>query len=227
MISVCLPTHNRAEYLAEAIDSVLDQSYKDLELVIVDDGSTDSTKILLEYYAKKDPRISFVSTENQGIAKARNLAVSMAKGEYIAVMDSDDLCGPDRLKRQLKELEKGADVCYSSYLRADENATVIDGVQAPKPAEITKETLLLDQGIPHVTITARAACFQDHPYQDKYKVNDDYQLVVDWIQAGYKLSYIEDPLMIVRFHTQNTSRTAWEEIRQINEEVRNKLRNAD
>lgn len=219
MISVCLPTFNRAEYLAEAIDSIRNQSVKEWELIVVDDGSTDSTEILMRHYLI-DSRISYYKTENQGIAKARNYAVSLSKGEYIAVMDSDDLCSPDRFKRQLKELQKGADVCYSSYLRADENATVIDGVKAPRPKEITMETLKVDQGIPHVTIMAKRECFVNHPYNDKHVVNDDYALCVAWIKAGYKLACIQDPLMIVRFHTQNTSRTRWEEIKKINEEVR-------
>lgn len=220
MISCCMPTFNRAEYLAEAIDSVINQSEKDFEMVVVDDGSTDSTEKLMQYYTVLDHRIKYFKTKNQGIAKARNYAISLSKGDYIAVMDSDDLCSPERFKRQLKELNKGFDVCYSSYLRADENATVIDGVRAPKPKEITLETLKVDQGIPHVTIMARRECFEDHPYLNKYKVNDDYQLVVEWFKAGYKLSCISDPLMIVRFHEQNTSRTAWEAIKKINEEVR-------
>lgn len=223
MISVCLPTYNRSEYLAEAIDSIINQSYKFWELIIIDDGSTDSTKQLLDYYVSLDERIQYHSTINQGIAKARNLAVSLSQGEYIMVMDSDDLCGPDRMKRQLKQLEKGFDVSYSSYLRADENATVIDGVKPPKPSEITKETLLKDQGIPHVTILARKKCFVDHPYRDKDSVNDDYFLVQSWIKAAYKLAFISDPLVIVRFHEQNTSRTQWEAIKKVNEEVRKEI----
>lgn len=223
MISVLMPTFNRAEYLAEAIDSILNQTHKDWELIVIDDGSVDSTPKLMEYYVGLDQRIKYFKTENQGIAKARNTAFKHSTGNIIAVMDSDDLCSPDRLTRQLKEIQKGAEVCYSSYLRADENATVIDGVKVPKPKQITMETLKVDQGIPHVTIMALRKCFEEHPYLDKYKVNDDYALVISWIKAGYKLSCISDPLMIVRFHTRNTSRTAWEEIQKINEEVRGSL----
>lgn len=224
LVSFCLPAYNRAEYLAEAIDSCLAQTYTDIEVVVVDDGSTDSTNILLDWYAAKDGRVRYVSTKNQGIAEARNLAVSMAEGDYVAVMDSDDLCGPDRIMRQVNELEKGADVCYSSYLRTDENATVIDGVKAPKPSELTKESLLKDQGIPHVTITARKECFLECPYRDEYEVNDDFALVVDWVNKGYRMACIEDPLMLVRFHTTNISRTEWERIKEINEEVRKEIR---
>jgi glycosyltransferase involved in cell wall biosynthesis len=223
-VSFCLPTYNRAEYLAESIDSCLAQSHADIEVVVVDDGSSDSTPRLLEWYAAKDPRVRFVRTENRGIAAARNLAVSLSRGKYVAVMDSDDLCGPDRISRQVRELEKGFDVCYSSYLRADENASVIDGVKAPAPREITRDTLLRDQGIPHVTVTARRECFLEHPYDERHAVNDDYALVVSWVAAGYRLRRIQDPLMIVRFHTSNTSRTEWERIKEINEEVRDGIR---
>lgn len=224
LVSFCLPTHNRAEYLAECLDSCLNQTYTNIEVVVADDGSTDSTPVLMKYYEQLDSRITYITKIHGGIALTRNAAIQAARGDYIAVMDSDDLCGPDRIKRQMKELQKGFDVCYSSYLRADENATVIDGVKAPKPKELTKEYLLKDQGIPHVTITARKQCFIDHPYQDKFTSNDDYALVVSWIQAGYKLAMIADPLMIVRFHEQNTSRTDWEQIKVFNEEVREGLR---
>ena len=223
MISICLPTYNRAEYLAEAIDSIINQSYTDWQLVVVDDGSTDSTETLMKYYTELDKRIEYYKTPNQGIAKARNTAVQHTVGDYIAVMDSDDLMGPDRLKRQLKELEKGADVCYSSYLRADERATVIDGVKPPTPREISKQSLLKDQGIPHVTIMAKKGCFLRHPYDDKDVVNDDYRLVISWVRAGYKLAMISDPLMIVRYHNTNTSRTQWEAIKEVNEDVRKEI----
>lgn len=225
LVSFCLPTFNRAEFLAEGIKSCLDQTYKNIEVVVVDDGSTDSTEKLMDYYTKKDPRVRYSKVLiNGGIAKARNTAVKLSKGDYIAVMDSDDLCGPDRIERQMKELKKGFDVCYSSYLRADENGTVLDGVKAPKPKELTKENLLKDQGIPHVTVTAKRECFIKYPYLDKYRVNDDFKWVVSIIHDGYKLVRIEDPLMIVRFHNTNTSRTEWEKIKEINEEVRKELR---
>lgn len=224
LVSFCLPTYNRSEFLAEAIESCRNQTYPTIEIVIVNDGSTDSTESLLEWYAKTDPRIRFVTTPNQGIAAARNLAISLAKGDYIAVMDSDDLCGPDRLERQMKDILNGYDISYSSYLRADENGIVIDGVRAPKPKELTKESLLKDQGIPHVTITAKRNCFVDHPYSPEHTVNDDYRLVVEWVKAGYKMAVIEDPLMIVRFHEHNVSRTEWDKIQKINEEVRKEIR---
>lgn len=224
LVSFVLPTWNRAEYLAECIDSVIGQTYTNWELVVVSDGSTDSTDTLMKYYCNKDKRIIYYPKAHAGIAATRNTGVNLSKGEYIAVLDSDDLCGPERLKRQLKVLQKGYDICYSSYLRADENATVIDGVQPPKPSEITKDTLLKDQGIPHVTITAKRECFLDHPYLDKHRVNDDLRLVVEWIKAGYRMEMISDPLMIVRFHTRNTSRISWEEVKEINEEVRKEIR---
>lgn len=224
-MSFVLPTFNRVEYLAECIDSVIGQTYSNWELIVVSDGSTDSTDTLLKFYVEKDNRIKyFPRKENKGIAYTRNEGIRHSEGEYIAVLDSDDLCGPDRIKRQVKELQKGFDVCYSSYLRADENATVIDGVRAPKPKELTKENLLKDQGIPHVTITAKRECFVDHPYKDKYRVNDDFDLVYEFVKAGYKMVMISDPLVIVRFHETNTSRTEWERIKEINEEVRERIR---
>jgi glycosyltransferase involved in cell wall biosynthesis len=225
MISVLLPTYNRSEYLAEAIDSIINQTEKDWELIVVDDGSTDSTSTLMAYYTKTDPRIKyFPDVKNRGIAHARNRALSLSEGEVVAVMDSDDLCSPDRLKRSLKELSKGADLVYSSYLRADEAAKVIDGVKPPKPREITKESLLKDQGIPHVTIVAKRQVFLDNPYNETHTVNDDYQFVVNVLKSGCKLAMISDPLMIVRFHKLNTSKTEDTRIKEVSEEVRKGIR---
>ena len=215
MISCVMPTYNREEYLAESIESVLMQSEKDFELIVVDDGSTDDTAILMEYYTKKDKRIKYVRSDvNQGIAKTRNMGIRASKGEYIAVMDSDDLCHPDRLKKQLKLLKKGdCDVVYSSYLQADENAKVFAGQEAcPK---VTKESIINNNSAPHVTIMARRQCFEECPYREEAVVNDDAWLLADWYKKGYRFKRILEPLMIVRYHPNSVSVTRDKEVREI------------
>ncbi len=101
-----MATYNRAAILPRAIDSILSQTFSDIEIVIVDDGSADSTPELLRKYIGQDNRITVITQKNQGLAIARNNGVSQASGEYIAFMDSDDACAVNRLEIQFNFLKK-------------------------------------------------------------------------------------------------------------------------
>ena len=102
-LTVLMPAYNAAPYIREAIDSVLRQTYHDYELLIINDGSTDTTKDIIESYT--DKRIRLVSQENKGIAKALNTGLQLAKGELIARFDADDICLPGRLENQFSFME--------------------------------------------------------------------------------------------------------------------------
>lgn len=106
-VSVVLATYNRRHLLPETIDSVLNQTFKDFEFIIVDDGSTDDTQSLFEGY--KDSRIKYIYTKNQGRSRARNYALSLVRGELIAFIDSDDMFLPTKLERQVDFLDKNSD----------------------------------------------------------------------------------------------------------------------
>jgi glycosyltransferase involved in cell wall biosynthesis len=108
LVSVIIPTYNRADTVCASIDSVLGQTYPNIEVIVVDDGSTDGTRGVLETYGK---RIRIVTQVNAGPAIARNRGISVAKGDIIALLDSDDLWLPTKLERQVKSLEDaGPDV---------------------------------------------------------------------------------------------------------------------
>lgn len=106
LVSAAIITYNRARYLGEAIESVLDQTFTDLELIVVDDGSTDDTPAVVAPYLD---RIRYVRQERRGKAAARNTAVRLAQGDFIAFCDSDDCWYPDRLERQVPVLERHPD----------------------------------------------------------------------------------------------------------------------
>lgn len=97
-VSVTMITYNHEKYIAESIQSVLDQTFTDFELIIVNDGSTDKTDEIIRTF--KDPRISYICQENQGPSVASNNAILTAKGKYIALMSGDDVCNPQRLEKQ-------------------------------------------------------------------------------------------------------------------------------
>ena len=100
-VSVIMTAYNAQTYLAEAIDSVLNQSFTNFEFLIHDDGSTDGTLGILESYAAQDARIIVTTASNQGVFAARNFLQNKAQGEFLAVMDADDICLPDRLEKQM------------------------------------------------------------------------------------------------------------------------------
>ena len=218
MISVLLPVYNRDQYLAEAINSILNQKHKGFELIVVDDGSTDSTPDLLRWYVAKDKRIKvFTNEKNMGIAYTRNRAISESSGEYIAVMDSDDVANPNRLEKSLKMI-KNVDFVYSHYLQANQDAQVEGGIEAP--AKLTIPNIIEGFTAPHVTILAKRKCFIEHPYDNRFKVNDDLALVCSWVKAGYTYKLINQPLMIVRYHENSASKTRDKEVKEFTELVR-------
>lgn len=108
---------NREKYISESIDSVCSQTYDDWELIVSDDGSTDKTCNIVNAYIKKDSRIKLIkSSHNRGAAMARNAALNIAQGRYIAYLDSDDLWTNDKLEKQLKFMgEHKCGMCYTSY----------------------------------------------------------------------------------------------------------------
>lgn len=140
-VSVIMPNFNCAAYLDQSITSVLKQTHKNFELVIVDDGSTDNSLDIVAKYVDSDPRIVVFSQENAGVAAARNLGIERSNGEFIAFLDADDVWHASKLERQLASLQhnRGFDISFSSfsfwhpdsegcYIDPDSIFTELDGV---------------------------------------------------------------------------------------------------
>jgi glycosyltransferase involved in cell wall biosynthesis len=112
-VSVIIPTYNRASCICDAIDSVLDQTFKDYEILVIDDGSTDDTSQILQQYNDK---IKYIYQKNEGVSAARNTGILNSRGEWLAFLDSDDIWKPDKLERQIEALrDTGASVCFSGH----------------------------------------------------------------------------------------------------------------
>ncbi|MBD3561856.1 glycosyltransferase family 2 protein, partial [Planktothrix sp. FACHB-1355] len=102
-VSVVIPAYNAMRYLPATLDSVFNQTYTDLEILIIDDGSKDET---VEWVAQiTDPRVQLISQQNKGVSEARNAGIANARGEYIALLDADDLWEPTKLEKQVRCLE--------------------------------------------------------------------------------------------------------------------------
>ena len=125
LVSVILPVYNVQKYLGKCLDSVLNNSYKNLEIICVNDGSKDKCAEILEHYKEKDSRIKIITQENQGVSVARNEGLQAAKGEFIAFMDSDDYIHPRFFKSMMAcMLEKNADLVVCNALRVNEDTPV-------------------------------------------------------------------------------------------------------
>mgnify|MGYP001146457269 FL=1 len=114
LVSVVIPAYNAELYIKHAIDSILCQSHSDLEVIIVNDGSTDNTQAIVMSFT--DPRVRLVNKTNGGMSSARNAGVDQAKGEYLAFLDADDYWMPDKLEKQISLLNKKPNIGFCSTM---------------------------------------------------------------------------------------------------------------
>ena len=195
MVSVVLPSFNRARCIARAMDSVLNQTFTDLELIVVDDGSTDGTKELVEGYA--DSRVRYVQQEHEGACAARNRGIREARGEYIAFQDSDDEWLPEKLEKQMACLkESGSDIVCSAFYRAE------NGSKERFPPDCKKEnyTITLCDIIPEnlcstQTLLFKKKCFQGEMFDTNLRRLQDWELMIRMVQK-WKVLMINEPLVI-------------------------------
>lgn len=138
-VSIIIPTYNRAKFLGAAIKSALDQSFEDSEIIVVDDGSTDETRLVIEQYRQ---RINYIYQTNQGRSNARNRALRLAKGRYIAFLDSDDLYLANKLELQVSFMENHPEfgmIYTSAYCMNDDGVALHDTYNATASGHIYKD----------------------------------------------------------------------------------------
>jgi len=202
MISIIIPTFNRAEYIGEAIDSVLAQTYKDYEIIVVDDGSTDNTQKVLEQYEGK---IKYFFKENGGEASARNYGIEKAQGEFIAYLDSDDLWCPEKLELQMQEFEKDEKVglVHTSMEVVTEDGTSTGEYKPTSPAE-TPMDFLENKRILMCVLVKKEIFSQLGLFDETMRIGVDTDM---WLRLSqkYKIKYIDKPLAKVRKHDTNIS----------------------
>lgn len=193
MVSVVIPTYNRASIVSMAIDSVLAQTYRDLEVIVVDDGSTDETPALLAAYGD---RIRVLRQENAGPAIARNRGIAAARGELVAFLDSDDTWLPRKLERQVALLDRVGDavpcclcncqVQYqdgsttSTFTIADTIPSCAEGVWLNPAAVLLTRFVLFNQAV----LIRRSALEQAGAFDEKLRFAEDYDLPLRLALAG-------------------------------------------
>lgn len=122
LVSVIIPVYNVEKYLCECIDSVICQTYKNIEIILIDDGSTDNSRIICDEYEKKDSRINVIHKINEGLGLTRNCGLGLANGKYVYFLDSDDYIKNDEIEYLVAKMDfYGADVLYEGYYQVNDN----------------------------------------------------------------------------------------------------------
>jgi len=201
-VSIIIPAYNAADYVKEAVDSALAQTYKEMEVVVVDDGSTDETKKILEPYVKKN-EIKYVYEQNKGLAGARNTGIKNSSGEYIAFLDADDLFLPEKAAEQVRVLEENPSygVCYSDLLHFSEAGRVFHH-RYDYPSGNLFEPLLHRQFLNPLTVMVRKEIFDRYGFFDEtLRRSEDWDLWLRWARAGVRFYFLDKPLARYRVRT--------------------------
>lgn len=194
LVSVIMPAYNTEEYIEDAVRSVMTQTFQNWELLVVDDHSTDSTCAIIESLATEDDRIILIKNENNlGVSKTRNRGLSLAKGDYIAFLDGDDVWAEDKLEKQLKTLhETGADFSYTSYSIIDKNGNRLRPDYCVPPA-IDYNGLLKENVIGCSTVMMSASIAKEYSFNANY-FHEDYLLWLRLLSNGYRAAGCRDVL---------------------------------
>ena len=204
-VSVIIPVYNRAELIAQAIASVLRQTFQDFELLAVDDGSRDNTWETLQRYG---PPVWALRQEHRGVSAARNLAIQNASGEYLAFLDSDDLWLPQKLARQVQYLDQHPEVALAHC-----DGWVIEGREVPAapaalptyysnrppphgpeaPARLMSTPIITSHLLARTEAVKRLGGFAED-----LTIHEDADLILRFLEAGETIGYLPEPLVIKR-----------------------------
>lgn len=212
-ISLIMSVYNGEDYLEEAIDSVLSQSFTDWELIIINDCSTDKTPEILSKYQALDERVKVHTNEvNLRLPSSLNKALSLAKGKYIARMDADDICLVDRLEKQFAFMEANPSVSLSScrFMTTKNGVVASGGCGGRSDFQSIKALLLVTNPILHPGIIARADVIKELGYDKNFTCTEDMELWTRFVMSGYKIEILPEYLMIYRLHDKQITGTTLE-----------------
>lgn len=201
LVSIIIPVYNGEKYIADTIQSVIDQTYKNWELIIVDDGSTDNTADVVKQF--NDSRISYIKKNNTGVSDTRNLGATISKGEILCFLDADDIWLPENLEKKVEKLitEPKGVLVYSSMFLWDERNDY-------KTCKTTKKIVEDDWGkfrrlmvptIPSSAIIKRDYFFEAGMFDTNISTSADFDLTIRLRELG-EFIYLEEPLVLYRCH---------------------------
>lgn len=213
MISVIVPVYNCQTYIKKCVESILAQSYKDFELLLIDDGSKDASGVICDEFSKKDERVKVIHKANTGAGKARNDGIDLAKGEFIAFVDSDDFVSPFYLQTLFEAIqENDADIAMCEYERLyDEEISW----QKPekKNIEIFDENNKFDvylnpkYGVGPICKLVKAQIVKNNLFSN-HKVGEDARTTPKWIFDAKKVVFVSINLYAYYFNPKSITNTS-------------------
>lgn len=204
MVSVILPVYNGEKYLREAVDSILNQTFKEFELLILNDGSTDSTEEIIKSYS--DERIRYFNLEHRGLPSTLNFGLLKAKYDYVARMDADDICHPKRFEKQMDFLvnNPSVDILGTNILRIYEGKKLKEKIRLPEKNTFIKNQLSSKCCIAHPTIMFKKELILSVGGYNLNEKVEDWELYLRLIKNA-TFHNLQECLLTLRVHGNNLS----------------------
>ncbi len=211
-ISVIMPVYNAEKFLKDSIESVLNQTYKDFEFIIVNDGSTDSSLNIISEYKEKDNRIKIINQENRGVSTSRNTGILSSVGRYVSFIDADDIWTTNKLETQIDFFLKDTKlkICGTWAEVIDQNNTNIGYFTYP-PLSNRKIKISSSYKNPFITsslIIKKDILKNDKLFNPKMRLCEDYEFITKYIHKNKSIN-INKYLVKYRIHQNSSSRSAF------------------
>lgn len=207
-VSIVIPAYNVAPYIGASLRSVIGQTYRNIEILVVNDGSTDATAYILSEFAKIDDRIILISQENKGLAGARNTGITHATGDYICILDSDDIMLPKKIERQMAWMEMHPlyDFTYSDMYHFFDGTHKIYHHPMPAVSEDTYTSLLYGNSINPNTVFFRKSVYEKcGGFDDALRSAEDWDYWLTIFYAGTRCIYQPERLTLYRVRQNSLS----------------------
>lgn len=208
LVSVIIPCYNAEKYIEKAVRSIMAQSYKNIEILIRDDCSSDGSFLILQTLASIDSRIKlFKNEQNKKIVYTLNKLVEQASGKYIARMDADDISLPKRIEKQVRFMEKNEDcaLCGCNIFRIDEYDNKIGKTIFPRSFKDNQYFSKFSPTLCHPTVIARAEVLKENKYDPNYDYAEDYELWTRLLKRGFRIANLQDFLFSYRIFEKQVS----------------------
>lgn len=209
LVSIIVPAYNAKKFVEETIQSALDQTYKNIEVIVADDGSTDGTGEIVKGLIAKDTRVKYVYQKNAGQSAARNAGIAAAKGEYVAFLDADDLFMPEKISRQVASLEANPEygVSYCKiYHFFDDKPDEKYWFEVPHPSGEIFPNLLRANFINPLSVVLKKSLLDKWgAFEPTFRRVDEQYLWLKLSYRGAKFLYLDEPSALYRVHRKSLS----------------------
>ncbi|MDH2432993.1 glycosyltransferase [Pokkaliibacter sp. MBI-7] len=192
--SVIMGAYNAETTLAASLDSLLQQSFVDFEIIVINDGSSDGTEALLADYAARDARLGYVNQDNIGLTKSLNRAIRLARGQYLVRQDADDDSQPERLAALYEGCATRPDVLFSQAIIIDQQQRHIATIPFLHHLRQVDSVIKYGNIFAHGTLAFRADLLKSEGYDEQFRYAQDYELILRLLQQGRRFFFVNQPL---------------------------------